>query len=189
MIIYLDLDQILNDLVPKTLALYNTRTGKNISPSDITTYSFSECLPKEDADGIYQLFKEQELWYSLEPLPHSQWGVETLVNMGHDVFIATATYEEDFNWKIEWIDTYFPMIDTKNIIRINHKSLLKGDILIEDRLESLIQSGCERICLDYSYNRSKSKDAVYDIYRARNWKEIVNYVKEIERKMKEWEKM
>ena len=65
MIIMCDLDAVLNDLIPKTLSLYNSRTGKNIQASDITTYNFSECLSEEDANGIIELFKEKELWDSL----------------------------------------------------------------------------------------------------------------------------
>ena len=189
MIIYIDIDGTLNDLVPKALALYNSRTGKNINMSDITAYSFYQCLSDEDANGIFHILEEQELWESLEPLPHSQWGIETLINMGHKVFLATATYEEDFSWKCDWITKHFPMIDTQNIIRICNKSLLRGDILIEDCMDNLIHSYCERICLDYPYNRNTSKDDIYDIYRAHDWKEIIGHVKTIERKMKEWEKM
>jgi 5'(3')-deoxyribonucleotidase len=188
MIIYIDIDQTLNDLVPKALELYNKRTGENINMSDITTYSFYQCLPEKQAGGLFALFEEQELWDSLEPLPDSQWGVETLVNLGHEVYIATATYDEEFPQKCDWMHKWFPMIDSKHIIRICNKGLLKGDILIDDCLDNLISSSCERICLDYPYNRNEAKDDIYEIYRAYNWKGIVKYVKEIERKMREWEK-
>lgn len=187
MIICVDIDGTLNDLVPKTLAIYNSRTGKNIHMSDITTYSFYECLPKEDADSIFELFKEKELWDSLEPLPNAQWGIETLINAGHEIIIATATYEECFEWKCQWVQKHFPMIDNKNIIRIHNKGLLRSDVLIEDCLENLTKSYCERICLNYPYNHNKIKDDIYEIYRAHDWKEIINCIKDIERKMDKWQ--
>lgn len=189
MIIMCDLDQVLNDLVPKTLTFFNALTGKNIQVSDITKYHINECLSKEDSDKIYKLWQNKELWDSLEPLPDSQWGIETLINMGHQVIIATATYYEQFEWKIAWLKKHFPMIDTNHIIRINNKSLLRGDVLIEDNLQNLTKSYCERVCLDYPYNRDKSKDEIYDIYRAANWRDIINIINNIERKMKEWERM
>lgn len=186
MIIYVDIDQVLNDLIPKTLAFYNSHTGKNIQPSDITEYKLYDCLPQEDAYKITELFKNKDLWETLSPLPDSQWGIKTLINMGHKVILATATHESNFEPKCNWIMKYYPMISSEDIIRIYDKSLLRGDILIDDCLENLTSSYCERICLDYLYNRNQNKDDIYEIYRANDWKDIIKFVKEIERKMDEW---
>lgn len=188
MIICVDQDQILNDLIPKTLALYNSRTSKNIQVSDITAYNFYDCLPQEDAEGIIELFNDKELWDSLEPLLDAHWGIKTLINMGHDIYVATATHEVNFEWKCQWLHDKFPMIHPEHIIRIYDKSLLRCDVLIEDNLDNLTKSYCERICLDYPYNRNQSKDEIYDVYRASNWRDIIKYINNIERKMKEWEK-
>ena len=112
MIIVCDIDGVLNNLTEKVLELYNSRTGKKIQQSDITAYNFSECLPKEDADGICKLFQEKELWDSLTPLPHSQKCLKTLVNQGHKVIVATATDPINFEWKCQWMKYHFPFILT-----------------------------------------------------------------------------
>ena len=184
MIIYTDLDGILNDLVPKTLTFYNALTGKNIQMSDITTYHIDKCLPKEDVDKVYELWGKKELWDSLEPLPDAQWGIDTLVKTGHRVIVATATYYEQFEWKLEWLKKYFPMINSTDVIRINDKSLLRGDVFIEDNLDNLTKTCCERICLDYPYNHDKDRDWIYEIYRVHNWKEIVKAINNIDKEMK-----
>lgn len=188
MIIMCDIDGIINDLVAKALALYNSRSGKSIRPSNITTYSFSECLPRDDADGICELFKEKELWDSLEPLPGSQKGLKTLINNGHNVYLATATLPENFLWKIEWLQKYFPFICADNVIRIANKGLLKCDVMIDDCIDNLTSNLCDRVVLDAPWNRNKTKDTVYDIKRAHNWNEIVKIINDIERKNREWEK-
>ncbi len=188
MIICVDIDNVLNNLTDQVITLYNSRFGKDIQISDMTTYNLFECLPQEDAYGITELFKEKELWDSLKPLPDSQWGINMLVNMGHKVYLATATHECNFEWKCNWISKFFPTIDIDDIIRIKNKGLLRVDVMIDDCLEQLINNTCERICLDYPYNRSSSKEYAYDIYRASNWRDIIKYINNIERKMKEWEK-
>ena len=71
-------------------------------------------------------------------------------------------------------------------IDYSRKDNLEG--FIEDNIDNLTKSCCERICIDYPYNRDANKDWAYDIYRVHNWKEVVKTVNEIERKMKEWEK-
>lgn len=188
MIICVDIDGVLNDLVSKTLTLYNSRTDKNIKLSDITTYSFYECLPKEDADGICELFQEKELWDSLRPLSNAQWGIETLINMGYEVYLATATAPENFYWKVQWIEKYYPLIDRKHIICINNKGLLKCDILIDDCIDNLASNICERIVINHPWNQDKEKRYVYDIHSANDFKDVINIIKRIERRDKEWEK-
>lgn len=189
MIITFDIDGVLNDLVPKTLALYNARNDKDIKMSDITAYNFYDCLSKEDADGIVALFKEKELWDTLQPLPGSQDGIKKLIKKGHQIFLATATDPINFCWKCDFIKRYFPFIPTDNIIRIMDKSMLRTDVLVDDCLDNLVNSFVSRVCLDYPWNRSTSKDYAYDIRRAYTWKDIVNNIDNIEREIKEWEKM
>lgn len=188
MIICVDIDDILNDLIPKTISLYNSRTNKNIQLEDITAYDFYDCLPPEDASGVLEVFKDKKLWDSLRPLPGAQKGLRALITSGHEVYLATATLPETFPWKIEWLKKYFAFINPDNVIRIKNKGLLNCDIMIDDHLDNLCSNICERIVLDYPHNRSNSKDYVYDIKRAYNWREIVNFVADIERKSKKWDK-
>ena len=186
MIIACDIDGVLNNLTDKVLELYNSITGKKIKPSDITKYNFRECLPKEDADGICKLFKEKELWDSLTPLPYSQKCLKNLMNKGHQIIIATATDPINFEWKCQWMKDHFPFISTDNIIRIMDKSLLKCDVMIDDHIDNLISNFCERIVIDAPWNKESAKDMVYDIYRAYDWRDVINIINDIERKNEEW---
>ena len=186
MIIVCDIDSVLNNLMEKTLELYNSRTGKNIQFADMTAYNFGACLPKEDADAICKLFQEKELWDSLTPSPYSQKCLQTLINQGHKVIIATATNPINFSWKCQWMQLHFPFIPTDNIIRIMDKSLLKCDVMIDDHLDNLIGNLCERIVIDAPWNREPSKDMVYDIYRVYDFRDVINIINDIERKNEEW---
>jgi 5'(3')-deoxyribonucleotidase len=188
MIICIDIDNCLNNLTEKVLALYNSQTGKNIQISDVTTYNFYDCLPQEDAKGITELFVSKELWDTLTPLPGSQNTLKQLINNGHQIYLATATDFINFEWKCNWINQFYPFIPTDNIIRIMNKSLLNVDVLIDDCLDNLITSYAYRVCMDYPWNKSTSKDYAYNIRRAYSWNGIVNIIKTIEKEMREWEK-
>ena len=187
MILCVDIDDTINNLTERSFEILNCRGGRHRDMSELTNYDCYKCLPKNDADTLLELFKEKELWDSLTPLKDAVWGIQTLLNLGHRVIFATATNECNFAWKCEWMAKYFPMISTNDIIRIKDKSLIRADIMIDDCLEQLVKSPCERICLDNYWNRDSTKDYVYDIYRAHNWKEIIKYVNEIERKCMEWQ--
>lgn len=188
MIIVCDIDNCLNNLGERMLEVYNARSGKNIQMQDITSYNFAECLPKSDADGICSLFKEKELWDSLKPLSGARETLKKLIQQGHRIYLATATDPVNFEWKCSWIKTFYPFIPVDHIIRIMDKSLLRVDVMIDDHMDNLIGNVCERICLDYPYNRSSSKDYAYSIYRVYNWSEVATAIENIERKNKEWER-
>lgn len=188
MIIVCDIDNILNNLAEKVIEVYNSYSKKKIQISDITSYNFYDCLPKEDADGIVSLFKEKSLWDSLKPLEGSQNGLKQLIKRGHHIYLATATDPINFAWKIAWIKQYYPFISEDNVIRIMDKSLLKADVIIDDCLDNLINSFAERVTLNYPWNQNELKDYAYGIRRADNWSDIVNIMIDIEKEMKKWEK-
>lgn len=188
MIIMCDVDNILNSLAERTIEIYNSRNNKNIQVSDIVSYNFYDCLPKEDADGIVSLFKEKSLWDSLRPLEGSQNGLKQLIKKGHRVYLATATDPINFEWKMAWIKQYYPFIPDDNVIRIMDKSLLKCDVLIDDCLDNLISSSTERVTLDYPWNHNELKDYAYGIRRAYNWSDINNIINDIDKEMKKWER-
>ena len=185
MILCIDIDDTINNLMEMSIDALNRRCDKHYDVSELTNYDLYKCLPKNDADTMFELFNEKALWDSLMPIKDSVWGIQTLLNLGHKIIFATATHECNFSWKCEWMTKYFPMINTDDIIRIKDKSLLRADIMIDDCIDQLIHNPCERICLDNHWNRDYGKDYVYDIYRAYTWQDIVKFVNEIERKCRE----
>lgn len=180
MIIVCDVDGILNDLVEKTIDMYNSLNCKSIKLSDITSYNFFDCLPYDDAEGVVSLFKNKSLWDSLKPREGAQHTLRQLIKRGHNVYLATATDPVNFGWKIDWLRQYFSFIPSDNVIRITDKSLLKCDILIDDCLDNLISVFCDRITLNYPWNQSSSKDIAYDIIRCDNWHEIAASINKLE---------
>lgn len=189
MIIGIDFDNIINNLNEKTLELYNAHSGKSIQMSDITTYNFYDCLPSEDAEGIVKLFKNKTLWDVLTPIAGARDGLQKLIDKGHKVYLVTASSPESFMWKMSWLKKYFAFFNTDNCVRMMDKSLFKCDILIEDCLEQLIKhKSCQRVCLDYPWNRNENKDLVYDIRRANSWDDILNIINQIETEKAQWDK-
>ena len=60
--ICIDIDDILCDLVPTGIALYNEKAHKNIQLSDITSFHLHECLDANDADEILARFRSKEIY-------------------------------------------------------------------------------------------------------------------------------
>ena len=179
LVICVDIDGVLNDLMEKTITRYNKRYDTRLSLADFTDYDIFKDLPYDDAEKFIALWQEEDLWNSLEPRKGSQRGVKKLVDDGHEVYFATATHPKNFAWKVEWLQHYFGMVQTKNIICICNKGLLNCDVLIDDYAENLLANKlCHRILFDCCWNQGVYDDA-HLLTRVHDWDEIIEVVNKI----------
>lgn len=188
MIIGIDFDETLFPTLEKIINIYNKRHNDTIDFSQITTYNLFECLDDFVAEQILSLFQDKEVYDNLQPFKGAVRAVQTLINDGHDIYIATATNTINLEWKEQLLQRHFPFIPKNNLIRIHNKKLLNLDVLIDDNLDNLTQIIADRICFNQLWNQSESKDFAYDIHRIYHWNEVINIINEIERKNKQWEK-
>ena len=186
--IAIDFDSTLFPTCEKVIEIYNKQHNDMLQLSQITTYNFSDCLDQNIADELIELFCDNEVYDNLLPYKGSIKSIKTLVEQGHEVYVATSTDIRNMGWKEELLRKHFPFIPKKNLIRIHNKALLDVDVMIEDKMENLTQTFASRICYDQPWNRDAGKDFAYSIYRIRHWGEVNNIINELERKNKEWKK-
>ena len=186
--IAIDFDETLFPTLNKVIEVYNMHHNVGIELSQITTYNLHDSLPQEVADELLELFVDKSVYDCLQPYKGAVRAVKTLVEQGHEVYIATSTDVRNMEWKEELLQKHFPFIPKKNLIRIHNKALLNVDVLVEDKMENLTQTFADRICFNQPWNIDEGKDYAYSIYRIHHWGEINNIIQSIERKDKEWEK-
>lgn len=183
--IAIDFDETLFPTLEKVLEIYNKRHETNFELSQITTYNLSDSFEPDVADELIELFIDKEVYSSLQPYKGAIKAVKTLVEQGHEVYVATATDVRNMEWKEELLKKYFPFIPKKNLIRIHNKALLNVDVLVEDKLDNLKSTFADRVCFNQPWNVDANTDYVYSIYRIHHWGEINNVINTIERKEKE----
>jgi 5'(3')-deoxyribonucleotidase len=184
--IAIDFDETLFPTLEKVIEIYNKCHDTHIELSQITTYNLHDSLSADIADEIIELFVDKRVYDSLQPYKGAVRAVKSLVEQGHEVYIATSTDVRNMEWEEQLLQKYFPFIPKKNLIRIHNKALLNVDVLIEDKLENLIKTFADRVCFDQPWNLDECADFAYSIYRIHNWGEINNIIQSIERKNKEW---
>lgn len=182
--IAIDFDEVLFPTLEKVLEFYNKKNNTNITLSQITTYSLYDSFDVSVADELVEFFVNKDIYDNLQPYKGAVRTVKSLVEQGHEVYVATNTDVRNMEWKEELLQKHFPFIPKKNLIRINNKALLNVDVLIEDNLDNLKSTFADRICFDQPWNRDEDADYVYSIYRIHNWGEIINIINSIERKNK-----
>lgn len=186
--IAIDFDQTLFGTLEKVLEIYNKNNNTNIELSQITKYNLYDCLPEAIANDIIALFVDKSIYNNLMPYKSAVRAVKTLVERGHEVYVATSTDVRNMEWKETLLQKYFPFVPKDNLIRIHNKALLNVDIMIEDKLDNLTQTFADRICFSQPWNQSEEKDYAYGIYRMYHWGELLNIINKIKKENEEWEK-
>ena len=185
MIIGVDFDNVLFPTTQVVLDLYNKQYHDTLTLKDITTYSFYECLDSSIADKIVELFIKKKTYDNLKPIKGAVETLRKLANQGHEIFVLTATDTRNMVFKEELLNKFLPFVPKDNLVRIYKKHLFYTDVLIEDSLDQLKESICDRILLDYPYNQDTSADYAFDIHRCSSWAQIMNVIDKIEKKESE----
>jgi 5'(3')-deoxyribonucleotidase len=186
--IVINFDNTLFPTMERVIELYNKTHDTNLELSQITTYNLHDCLPVEVADELLELFVDKETYVCLQPYKGAVRAVKTLVEQGHEVYVATSTDVRNMEWKEELLQKHFPFIPKQNLIRIHNKALLNVDVIIDDKLDNLKSTFADRVCFSQLWNINNDADYIYSIYRIHHWGELNNVINTIERKEREWEK-
>lgn len=186
--IAIDFDSTLFPTMEKVIEIYNKRHDACIDISKITEYNLHDNFPADIADELIELFVEKEVYDGLQPYKGAVRAIKTLIEQGHEIYIATSTDLRNMEWKEELLQKHLPFIPKKNLIRIHNKSLLNVDVMIEDKLDNLKGTFADRVCFNQPWNIDDDADYVYSISRIHHWGEIINIINNLERKDKEWEK-
>lgn len=179
MVILVDMDDVLERLVPGWVAYINERFGTNTVPGDVKDWDMSLAFPGLTHEQVYSAVDDPALWDYVGPMPGAYEGLRALIDRGHDVFVVTASDYPTIRVKMENVlFRYFPYITWDRVILTKHKEMIRGDVIIDDGPHNLTRSVRYRLLYDASHNRAfdeKSADAV----RVYGWEDIVRVIDRI----------
>lgn len=179
MVIAVDCDDVLCNLQEVVVKIFNERYGTYYTLHDFTEYDIMNVLPTADAVKMRSIYGEPGLYDHIKPSPGAQEVLQKLINMGHTVYIVTDAIPETYSEKIEFIQRFFPYIDTAHIVSMKHKHLFKCDVMVEDNMTNLLAGQHYFRCvMNWPWNQS-SKDWVYGIYRCYGWDDVLAAINEI----------
>jgi 5'(3')-deoxyribonucleotidase len=171
-IIKIDVDGVLRDMLPKMCECYNAYFRDNISPNDIKSYdtnvTFHKCKEILGRDASDWLFQDNgyEIYNSSPMCYKAKEAMDMLKEMGYFVIIVShqKSYLNQFD-TINWLGNHGIHYDS--ICFTPDKSLIVGDIMVDDNLEFLAQ--CENnneqlICVKAPYNENDKYLTVESLY-------------------------
>lgn len=168
-IILVDIDGVTGNLYKVWYGIYNRDWHDCLIPENVLTWDLHKYVKPECGKKIYDYLKYPDLYDKVEPIDGSQWGINTLREMGHRcVFLSAGVHagKVDFLKRNGFIET------EKDLIIAEDKSIINGAYLIDDAAHN-VQEFRQGIAILFNARHNEWLDYSY---RAYNWKQVVHYI-------------
>ena len=138
MVLFVDMDEVLADTYQAHLDRYNEEYGEQLKVEDCMGRELWECIPSDRKSSIHRHCNTPGFFRELKPIEDAVKVMEELSKKYH-VYIASAAMQFPVSLaeKSEWLDEHLPFIPWQQRILCGHKHILRGEILIDDRVKNL----------------------------------------------------
>ncbi|MFB6212499.1 MAG: 5'-3'-deoxyribonucleotidase [Candidatus Magasanikbacteria bacterium] len=168
MIILVDLDNVLADFEKGFYQEWVRRyPNRDVVPLEKReTFYIYEDYPEEFKKDVEEIYKSPSFVEELPAVPKSIESVKKMSSIGHEVFICSSPFVsslESFSEKVRWVEKHLGEGFVRRTILTKDKTLIKGDILIDDNpnVEGFKNPEWSHFIFDRPYNREiKSKERI-----------------------------
>ncbi len=166
--IALDMDEVIADVLPKFLQLYEQMYGDHLTKEDYWGKKIYDIRGSREMRSV--LF-EKGFFRDLPPIPGSQEGLKRLMEH-YDVYITTAAMEfrNSFEDKYDWLAEHFPFVHWKNVVFLGDKSVIGAEYMVDDHAFNLETFRGTGILFTAYHNVHENR-----FPRVNNWEELVHF--------------
>lgn len=181
MTILCDVDEVVNNLIEALLAKYNAKYNDYITIADIVEWDISKAI-KPECKNIFKEFCTDEFFKTLKPQPKAKEVIDEMMQK-HDFYFISSTYPNHVEAKDKWLRNTFKGYDSSKLVICRNKSLVYGDILIDDCLDNFTFEPTDspvkyNIIFDKPWNRKMVADNV-KTFRVNGWDDIQKLINKI----------
>lgn len=172
------MDGVVANIIDHWLDEYNKDWNDNKTKEDIKTFGIEKYVKPECGPFIMDYIYRKDFFMKASVYEGSQHYLKKLKDEGHDIYFATSS-PICLNAMIEkhrWVDEHFHFIGSERVVMLKNKSLLNGDILIDDYEKNLNHFQGMRILFDQPWNRNALNGTFLHL---KNWKEIYETIRGI----------
>lgn len=152
MTILVDIDSTITNFGEMLLLANNQLHNTNYRYTDITSYDwFDKTFPNPWKPTKYQCF-----WNTVEVNPAAVTVIERWVRQGHKVYLVTASHFNNMlGYKIKRTLEPFNsnLINERNIVIAQDKSIIMGNVIIDDCVDNLYNFDDVCICYKQPWNK------------------------------------
>jgi 5'-nucleotidase len=132
--------------------------------------------PEKLRPKVEQIYKDRDFYPKISPVEEGLRAMRDMLALGIEVFICTTPLSFYYHCvfeKYDWVERHLGYEFTKRLILTRDKTLIRGDLLIDDKPEitGIQTPAWEHIIYDFPYNRRITGKR--RLVRWKNWREIL----------------
>ena len=173
--ILIDIDDVVWNLLDHWIEVLNRTYDLTVSVDDINQWDIKPFFPTLTEKQIYEPLNYESFWQGVKVKEDAVEYIEQL-NKYHDIYFVTATHPRNIGIKYNLLTKYFPFINYNQFIVCQDKTMVKGDVLIDDKIDNLKD---RRFGILYSTFHTKEVDLTQyseHIIRFNTWKQIYLFI-------------
>jgi 5'(3')-deoxyribonucleotidase len=167
-----DIDDTILDLVAGVwLPIYNLEFNDTLTKDQIKSWNISEYVKPEAKDFMLEYVKFPDLFLGAEPIEGALKYINLLKSKGFRVVYVTINDPE--GCKILWLKQHGFIQDDRDYVHAIDKSLIKGDIMIDDKIEHIEtfrKNGGQGVLFGAPWNLNSK------LPRVNSWEEFYNFL-------------
>jgi 5'-nucleotidase len=175
--ILVDVDGTVARLHDEWYRRYNNDYNDNLTDEKVTGWSLHKFVKPECGEKIYSYLSDPSLYDNVKPYDGSLFVIKELAKRGYNIVYVSAGISgavAKYNWLLREkfiLTSYQP--EAYFIVAFN-KSLILGDMLIDDRDKNVMEYPRGGILLDRPYNLATQIDPRLNVKRANSWQKVLN---------------
>ncbi len=177
LIILVDQDGVLANYQKRLLEIWREEHPEKIwiPIEELTEHDTDKNYPPEYHNLLEEISIRNKFFGSLEPIAGGKVALEHLLALGHDVRICTApkrNHRYCVPEKFAWVEEHLGKKWAERIILTRDKTLVHGDILIDDKpnITGIATPTWKHIFYDQPYNRAHNGQRL----TWENYQEVLN---------------
>lgn len=178
MTILVDIDSTITNFAEVLLNVNNKRYNTTYKYTDIVSYNWFDCM----FENPWHPTSLPKFWDEVQINSKAVSIIESWVEQGHKVFLVTAShFNNALGYKIhKTLEPFNPnLINERNIIVSQNKSIIIGDVMIDDYTGNLLNFTGLCVCYEQPWNKRYGGhfrysdwdkiDSVIQVYNAYPW--------------------
>lgn len=186
-VLIIDIDDTIINFGPHWIYRLNERYGTNVNYNDVDCWDVSRFFPTLTKEQVYSIITESDFYKDVPIIYEAYYYLKLLKEEGYKIVLCSSSSYKNLQNKLEdCVFKWFDFLSWENVVICKDKSVIKGDVMIDDGVHNLWNFDGVKIMPNKPHNQDayirslvaseEDVNIANSIIRNYTWEEIYNTV-------------